>query len=373
MEREDFIKTEVGIIGAGVAGSYLAHTLSEKGVDVVLIEKSRKIKIDSGIVSLDIKKFVNLKEGLILDKIKRMRFFSSKYNFDLYSKKPFAYILKREEFGKYLRKIATKNGTKLFYDECKKIKLNKYFYIKGKNNKYICKILVGCDGANSIVRKFLGIEEPKFAIGFIHKTRKKMKINEVSVYHDKKYSKRFFGWIIPQNKEIGLMTEIKNSKNKFSEFLRNKVNEKFDKRDYFHLIPITTTKSFYKNAILVGDACGQTKPLTGGGIIYSLICAEKAKDAIINHIEYNKKIEIYENLWKKEIYKEIVIQRLIRNIYESFNNKQVDEIFREINKIDLENFEYDSSLSFFKEFIKKEPKKASKLFVIFLKNLFRLF
>ncbi|GEM_PF-829897 len=373
MQRKDFIKAEVGIIGAGVAGSYLAYLLSNEGIDVILIEKSRKIKVDSGIVSTNIKNFLKIKESLILDKIKEMNFFSSKSSFYLFSNKPFAYILKRKEFGRYLRKIATKSGAKLYYDECEKIKLNKDFYVIGKNNKYIFKILVGCDGANSIVRKFLGIEEPKFAIGYIHKLRKKIEIKKISVYHDKKYSKRFFGWIIPQNREIGLMTEIKNSKEKFSKFLRDKVNENFDNKDYFHLIPITTTKSFYKNAILVGDACGQTKPLTGGGIIYSLICAEKAKDAIINHIEYNKKLEIYEKLWKKEIYKEILLQRFIRNIYESFNNNQIEEIFREINKIKLENFEYDSSSSLLKEFARKEPKKIARLFIIFFKNFLSFF
>jgi geranylgeranyl reductase family protein len=373
MQRKDFIRAEVGIIGAGVAGSYLAHLLSEEGIDVILIEESRKIKIDSGIVSTNIKNFLKIRDYLILDKIKEMNFFSSKSSFYLFSKKPFAYILKRKEFGKYLRKIATKSGAKLFYDECEKIKLNKDFYVIGKNNKYIFKILVGCDGANSIVRKFLGIDEPKFAIGFIHKLRKNLKIKKISVYHDKKYSKKFFGWIIPQNREIGLMTEIKDSKEKFSKFLKDKVNENFDNKDYFHLIPISTTKSFYKNAILVGDACGQTKPLTGGGIIYSLTCAEKAKDAIINYIEHNKKLEIYENLWKKEIYKEIMLQKFIRKIYEHFDNNQIDKIFREINKIELENFEYDSAFSFIKEFVRKEPKKAAKLFVIFFENLLSFF
>jgi len=371
--QKDFVKSDVIVIGAGIAGSYLAHLLSKEGIDVVLIEKTKKIKIDSGIVSTDIKNFLKIKENLIIDKIKKMNFFSSKYNFELSSKKPFAYILKRKELGKYLRRLSIKSGAVLFYDECKKIKINKYFYIGGKNNKYKCKILVGCDGANSIVRKFLGIEEPKFAMGFIHRFKKDLGIKEISVYHDKKYSKRFFGWIIPQNKEIGLMTEIKDSKTNISKFLKDKIKENINKKDYFHLIPITTTKSFYENAILVGDACGQTKPLTGGGIIYSLICAEKAKDAIINHIEYNKKLEIYEKLWKKEIYKDVLFQKFIRDIYESLNNNQIDKIFRNVDKIELEDFKYDRSFSFLKEFIKKEPKKAAKLFIVCFKELFSLF
>ena len=58
---------DIGIIGAGVAGSYLAYLLKNKKNNIkdkkiIVFEKSPKIKLkDSGIVSTAIEKFFDKK------------------------------------------------------------------------------------------------------------------------------------------------------------------------------------------------------------------------------------------------------------------------------------------------------------------------
>ena len=95
------------IIGAGVAGPFLATLL--KDLDILILEKDREIAVkDSGIVSTSIRDFIKPK-ALIQDKIKEMQFISpSGLSFSLQSDNPFAYILKRRQFSMYLRKKARK-------------------------------------------------------------------------------------------------------------------------------------------------------------------------------------------------------------------------------------------------------------------------
>src|SRR3989338_3946811 len=99
---------DVIIVGGGIAGCYLASRLH--GLNVLLIEKDKKVTLkDSGIVSADFLQFFS--KAPIKTEIHRMDVFSPSGNsFTIYDNRPFAYILKREAFGSYLRKLASRNA-----------------------------------------------------------------------------------------------------------------------------------------------------------------------------------------------------------------------------------------------------------------------
>jgi flavin-dependent dehydrogenase len=330
------------VVGGGVAGSYIASQL--RG-EVLLIEKNRKIvPKDSGIVSKRFLKLIPDGRQLIKFNIKKIECTSpSGLTFCLKSEEPFAYILKRRSFSQFLLSKAKKNA-----DIAREMVQSVHFFndhvaVKTNEGSYNTKMVIGCDGSNSVVRKSMGIESPRLALGIMVKTPRRME-GEINVFFNKYFSSDFFSWIIPMNREYGTITAIR-PRAYFDYFKKNMYLPPGVM--YANMIPYTYTKSYSERAILVGDACGQNKPLTGGGIIFSLLAAQHAIQIANDAIEENRFdgnfLGYYESYWKKELAWEIEKQFLLRSIYRKMTNKEIDELFERIGPhIEaLRDFDYD--------------------------------
>lgn len=373
-----FENFDVIIVGGGISGSYVGYLLASNDINVAIIEKSTEFKKDSGIVSNKIYNFIKINDKLIKQKIRKMKLFFGSYAFQIKAKKPFAIILDREKFGKYLREKAVNSGAKIIFDEIINIKIKKdKIEAIGRKNRYDGKILVGADGTNSTIRKCLGISAPKIYLGYLCNYIKTHEKNskEVLVYHNKRYSNRFYAWKIEANEELGIITELRDCKKSIDNFLsdiKREDNEIIVKKRYYNLIPFGVTKSWERRSILVGDACGQVKPLTGGGIVYSLICAKRAVEVINEFLETEdeKIIKNYETIWKRDIGIEIWFQERLRDLYEKLDQRDIEKIARKIKDLDFEELDYDNSIDIAKK-IFLQSSKIDLIKIIFL--LFKYF
>jgi len=344
---------DVVIVGGGVAGCYLASQLP-KDLDVVIIERNKKvIPKDSGIVSTRIEEFIGKDvQHLIEHKINKMECISpSGMKFSLQNEQPFAYILKREKFGVYLRKRAGEKCT-FVNDGVTSVEFHKdHAAVKTTSQLYNTRMVVGCDGSNSVVRKHMNINNPMCALGMMVKTNQKLE-GEISVFFNKYFSPDFFAWIIPQGNEYGLMTSIR-PKAYLDYFIKNMYLPQG--KLYAYTIPYTYTKSYGNRAMLIGDACGQNKPLTGGGIIFSMVAANYAAQIISDAFEINRFdsnfFSYYEKYWKKDLAWEIEKQFLLRMIYRKLTNNEVDEIFKNFGPLlsTLNGFDYDKLSGMWKD------------------------
>ena len=332
---------DVIIVGGGVAGSYLASKL--EGLNVLLIEKNKKVLLkDSGIVSKGFLDFFD--EDLIKCEINKMEAFSpSGHTFALNNHKPFAYIIKRVEFSRHLRSIAKKTSTTIYENVLGVTYSKDCVTVHTTGGTYQSKLVVGADGANSMVRKYARIQRPFLSLGIMVKTKNKMDGN-ISVFFNKYYSPDFFSWIIPQNNEYGTISAIRPR-----EYLKN-----FEKEQYMpggaiiaYLIPTGYVRSYSDRTLLVGDSCGQNKPLTGGGIMFGLKAAGYATDTINKAFSMgrfdSKVLRNYETAWKKDFAWEIDKQFLIRMLYRRLSNNDIDNIFLQMgpHMERLSNFDYD--------------------------------
>ncbi len=334
---------DIIIVGAGVAGCYAASLLPD-GLDIILLEKHKKVlPKDSGLVSKRFDSFIRDKR-LIKNEVSKIECVSpSGKKFSLTEDSPFLYVLRRQKFAEHLRKLAKKRSTIKFEAASEVIHRKDCVSVRTDGGEYDAKMVIGCDGAKSIVRKSMGIRPPDLAAGVMVKSKKKSS-DDIRVFFNKYYSPDFFSWSIPQNKEYGLISAIRPA-----EYLRF-----FAKKEglpggkiYAHMIPMGFTKSFGNRALLVGDSCGQNKPLTGGGIIYSLISASIAartvRDAFEKETFSSFFLSKYESEWKQELGAEISRQVAVRKIYRKLTNKDIDKLFDDfgggIGK--LRGFDYD--------------------------------
>jgi digeranylgeranylglycerophospholipid reductase len=83
--------------------------------------------------------------------------------------------------------------------------------------------------------------------------------------------------------------------------------------------------------VVVGDAAGQVKPTTGGGIYYGLLCADIAADSLHQALGKGdltaKGLAGYEQAWRKNLARELKRGYWARKFYERLSDRQVDRLF----------------------------------------------
>lgn len=334
---------DIIIIGSGIAGSYMAGKL--KDFNVLVIEKDREPVVkDSGIVSDHIFDFFK-GDKLIKEKINTVRFLSQSNILTVEKRDPFAYILDREEMAGFLR---NSSEDRTMIETAREVTQHGGFVsVRTGEHEYHTKMLIGADGANSIVRRAVIGSGPKLYAGLMNKTGTDIGHDCVHVYLNKYFSPDFFSWTIPQNNEYGLITAVRPME--YYNFFKKKAGLPNGKV-YGSWIPIGMSKSFSNRTLLVGDSCGQVKPLTGGGIIYSLRSADHAIETIKQAFDEDrfdeKSLSGYEKKWKSDIGPEIKRQLFLRKLYRKITNKQMDSLLNEfgpyLEKLDgIEEFDYD--------------------------------
>jgi flavin-dependent dehydrogenase len=91
------------------------------------------------------------------------------------------------------------------------------------------------------------------------------------------------------------------------------------------------SRTYGDRLVVVGDAAGQVKPTTGGGIYFGLLCAEIAANTLhrglVNDDLSARGLAAYEQGWRKKLGKELKIDYYARKFYERLSDRRVDRIF----------------------------------------------
>jgi flavin-dependent dehydrogenase len=99
------------------------------------------------------------------------------------------------------------------------------------------------------------------------------------------------------------------------------------------VIPLSPIRRTYADRLVaVGDAAGQVKPTSGGGIYYGMLCAEEAAEVLAEGLRRDdlsaRFLSRYERAWRARIGGEILAGRLFRRIFERMTGEEMDAVFR---------------------------------------------
>jgi flavin-dependent dehydrogenase len=101
-------------------------------------------------------------------------------------------------------------------------------------------------------------------------------------------------------------------------------------------IPLRPLPRTYGDRVLVvGDAAGQVKPTSGGGIYYGLLCAGIAADTL--HCALDKGdlsagvLSSYERDWRRLLGAELTIGYWSRKLFERLSDRVIDRMFHTLD------------------------------------------
>jgi len=284
----------IGIVGGGICGLYLAINLAKKGEEVFVFEKKKQIgqKACSCLISERIFDFLPQAKKLQKILIKKVIVVFPKKEVEIFFKRNF-FVFERKNLEETLYFLAKKEGVKIFLG--KKIEdLPKGF-----------DVLIGADGALSVVRKKLNLKkEPEIFLGLQAMEKKENYDDFATVFPTK------FGilWKIPrgENTEWGIVERPKFAKKIFFEFLKKNKIEIFNLKSSFISQGLVFSSS--NSIFLLGEAQGLTKPWSFGGIIWGL---ESCKIFLKNFLDAQK----FEKEVKKFFLPQIFLSKILRKIF----------------------------------------------------------
>lgn len=327
---------EIVIVGAGPAGCYTAQLLKKYGFKTRIIEEHREVGKPvrcAGIVGRQVFKntLFPLSESSIINQIDGALVCYRDDNFQI-KREGVAYVIDREKFDKNLSQgLEVECGKKVI--EIKKEKPG--YIVKTELEDIYADLVVGADGANSRVRKYInsidnndardkkrGCLRSYLGIQYRIKAEENLWADHIAQVYFRE-GIPFFIWVIPEGNNIfrvGVISE--NVRRDLIGFLQKfKIKGEIIGK-LAGMIPIGVTKYYYRNIALVGDAAVQVKPLTGGGIYYGLKSVELLAECIRDH-----KLNEYDRRLKKKCGREIKFGLKARKLYEEINEKELKNIF----------------------------------------------
>ncbi|MEX2060252.1 MAG: NAD(P)/FAD-dependent oxidoreductase, partial [Nitrosopumilaceae archaeon] len=160
-----------------------------------------------------------------------------------------------------------------------------------------------------------------------------IKYGRVEVYFDQKKYPGFFAWIIPSSDgvgKVGVAGRAINAADALEEFLSRKGSYSTIRKIFAPIwVKGPIDKFVSKNIVIIGDAAGQSKPTTAGGIFSCGIGGILAGQAISKYLESGNEEDLnqYQKLWNKKFGKEFEKQLLARKILERLDNATIDKLF----------------------------------------------
>lgn len=313
---------QVGIVGAGVAGSTCAQVLGEAGIKVAIFDHSHpREKPCGGFIEDRVVEEFKIPEALLENEVK----WSLTERFKLQTRilfEPSQFLVSRKDFDSYLLQKALKNNSVTFFDEkVVQVITEKENWVLKTNGGRCVKVnfLIGADGCPSLVRKYVYKPIPQeflaMTVGYdlscsSQYLERNFAKNTVEVYYSRKYVKKGgFIWIFPKKMKVNVGIGSRETGSELKEALDSFISlhpagkrlRKLEGRFFAHLIPAVWMSKFFdlqcsgNNWALIGDAAGHVNPIGGLGIYYAMKGGMLCGSAILDG-----DIHLFEEYWRKE-------------------------------------------------------------------------
>lgn len=345
---------DVIVIGAGPTGSWTARCFAKAGLKTALFEEHAEVGAPvhcTGVVGDDfLQKFPHV-QPVVWRSVDQFKVFSPEGNsFDLPNVA--AYVLNRRALDQLLADNAKAEGALLFLNH-KAIAVDQSennvrvtASVLGSETVYESKIVVLATGSTSHLPKRSTLAEPPQFIRGVQVEVEIENLSSVELYLGGHVAPGSFAWAVPTRENIaktGLITlgnaRIYLDKLFESPFLKGRLKRMVGK-PLVSRIPLGPSPNSANHRVFaVGDAAGQVKTTTGGGIYYGMLGAEElVSTALLAYREKDFALSLlrnYHNGWRKKLGLELQAGLYIRRIFEKIEDNDINRLIRLFEKREL--------------------------------------
>lgn len=333
------------VVGAGPSGCYTAYQLARDGFDVVVLEKngtSTHPPVCAGVLGTEAFERFDLPRDSVLSSVKDLHFISpSGRRIRFHPQEIQAHVVDRMKFNEGLRKLAREHGASIREETaCTGIEIapsHVDLRLSSNGDSLQAKAVVLACGFNPELTRSTGLG----AIGsYVDGAQAEVQMKDVSateIYVGRNVAPSSFGWAVKLNDgraRVGVVTRSRAphflEKLLASEFFRERIRSagKVLRKP----IPCGRLERSYGERILaVGEAAGQVKTTTHGGIYYGLIGAAAAAETLKRALRLNdlgaRVLQEYEKKWRSQLEPELQRGLLLRKLFERLSDGQIDTLF----------------------------------------------
>ncbi|TLY27534.1 MAG: geranylgeranyl reductase family protein [Nitrospirae bacterium] len=336
---------DVLVVGMGPAGATAAYELSRAGMAVLGLDKQAhpRYKACGGGLSVRIEQILESDFKTVIEHtIYGVQFtYRGERPFLLESSRPIAYMVMRDRFDHLLVEKARRAGTEVHEDE-RAIEFHErpdWVEVVTDKGRYRTKVLIGADGANSVVAQRLF---PERRLRRMPTLESEIGIGQTPVYPgegkvliDLGATERGYAWIFPKKERLSIgVAEFRgrpaSPKGIFERFVRDEkgLATLTVPQPFGHPLPLygsrngaggiaAPTALVRHRALLVGDAGHLVDPLFGEGIYYAVRSGQMAAASVLGSFhDRQRSLLDYDLAVNREIYPEFrIASRMARIVY----------------------------------------------------------
>ena len=339
---------DVIVVGGGPVGSYVAYKLAGMGYDVMVLERKERLGEPvccAGIISQGCVSSFAIDDSVVLRRVSSARLFSpSGRLLRLWRQETQACIVDRAAFDVAMASRAQGKGAKYVLNspvrdiEVRDDRVRVEAAQQGEGLNLEARVVVIANGFGSRLTGGLGLGKVGDFVMGAQAEVETTEVDEVEIYFGQEIAPGFFAWLVPTSppKALAGLALRRSSGFYFRKLMsslmaRGKIVSA-EVKPCYRAVPLKPLAKTYSNRlVVVGDAAGQVKPTTGGGIYYGLLGADIAADNLHRALESDdlsaKSLADYERDWKKKLGRELKIGYYARKFYERLSDRQIDRAF----------------------------------------------
>lgn len=335
---------DVIVVGAGPAGNGAALGLASRGLSVTVLDGRRVIgdKLCTGIVGSECTRRFPINPDLVFHQASAAQVMApqgSALRFEATA--PQASVVDRVEYVNSFARQAQVAGARyhLGYRVVQAQVDAEGVTALTAEGYYRARCLVLAAGFGSLLVRQLGLGSvPDYVIG-AQAMVSTDQVNEVEVHLGQQVAPGFFSWLVPTRPGqalVGLLAR-RHATERLTGFvqslrLQGKVSG-VERAPACWGVPLRPLKRTYGDrVVVVGDAAGQVKPITGGGIYYSLMAGELAASVVGQALAEDDlssaRLSQYQDRWQALLATELDVGYWARRLYELLNDHQIGFLLR---------------------------------------------